>query len=107
MNYSFFVVQEEDFANKASDVFVVEYDSYPITISLPAIGANVWTSDDSHVTISRTPEVARLTLTLQGHFQTTLTASTHEFPDGHHIDFDVDALNITSTSVGSAYANLR
>ncbi|GAQ81227.1 putative root cap family protein [Klebsormidium nitens] len=94
------LVSEEDFANEVSDVFVVAYDSSPITVSLPTSGKNVWTSDDGLVTISRTSEVARLTLTLKGHFQTTLTASEHEFPDGHHIDFDVDVMNITNSAHG-------
>ncbi|GAQ78643.1 putative root cap family protein [Klebsormidium nitens] len=94
------LVSEEDFASNVSDVFLVEYDASPVRVSLPASGRNVWTSDDGLVTISRTSETAKLTLTLKGHFQTTLTASEHEFPDGHHIDFDVDVMNITSSAHG-------
>jgi hypothetical protein len=89
-------LQDEDFANQVSDVFTITYDSKPVLVSLPKSGKNVWTSEDGSLTVVRGTETSQVELTLEGHFRTTLTASAHEFPDGHHIDFDVDELNITS-----------
>jgi hypothetical protein len=75
-------------------------------VSLPKSGKNVWTSEDGSLTVVRGTEVSQVELTLEGHFRTTLTASAHEFPDGHHIDFDVDELNITSECTGFRFREL-